>query len=503
MSATRAPRRLRRSIMVTGLLGALVAVVGPNATAAPVQTPTEIHVYNLAATANGIGLVYDRLGLLALSPILDTGFPRATSSLENTPSSASRAAPAEPGLVGALNGVGPVLGVPPGLIPPFPLYADASYPTGPEKASVGGQVGEPGGEQTILGLLAGNAVAREDFGSATASFGHGSSPFALPAGARAGLDQLRATLQGLVRGASPAPIAGVEDAIFSITGGDASVETERDGAALRATASARLAGVSLLGGIFSIGAIESVMTMEWPDPASPPTVRSQTDILDARMLGLPIRFTSEGFEFAGNVLPAPVEDLINQLIVEQGGSFRLGEERSDETGAAVTALVFDFDGVLVETPDGVPPIPLVTNERDIVHLTMGAIAMKYASDVYAIPAVPTPVPATPSPAPPTAAGLPAPNAPAAPSLPAAASPAAAPPTGLVSTAPASSSNAPARYTEFIGAAAPTRLAWMAGLLLPLAAAWWVVLAGARLGLFQTIPRAPLPPASPTTPGGHR
>lgn len=504
MSATSAARWRRRPLAVIGILLALAATVGPHAIAAPVQAPTEIHVYNIAASANGIGTVYDREGLLALSPILDVGFPRATASVENTPSSASRAAPAEPGLVGALNAIGPVLGVPPGLIPPYALYADASYPTGPEQASVGAQGEEPSGGQRLFGILAGNAVAREDFAAATATFGDGSSPFALPAEAAAGLEQLRSTIQGLVGGGAPAPIASAADTVFSVTGGDASVETERDGRSVRATATARLTGVSLLGGTFTIGAVESTMTMEWPDPAGEPVTTSQTDIFDARLVGLPIRFTSEGFEFAGNVLPAPVEDIINQLVVERGGSFRLGEERSDETGAAVTALVFDFDGVLVEGVDGTPPIPFLTGERDIVHLSMGGIAMRYASAVRTIPALPTPAPPTVSAASPTAAGLlPAPAAPATPNA-APATPDVTGPTasGAVPSSPSlANSSAATRFTEFIGAAAPSRLAWMAGLLLPLAAVWWTLLAATRLGLFQTMPQTAVPIASSTTPGG--
>jgi hypothetical protein len=391
--------------------------------------------------------------------------------------------------------------VPPGLIPPFPLYADASFPTGPEQASVGVQDGAPSSSQRLFGILGGDAVAREDFASATASFGSVSSPAGLPASAVTGLERLRSTIEGLTGGGTPAPIAAVADTLFSITGGDASVETVRDGRALRASASARVAGVSLLGGLFTIGAIESTMTMEWQDPASEPIVTSQTDVLDARLAGIPIRFTSEGFEVAGNLLPVPAEELINQLVGDLGGSFRIGVERSDENSAAVTALAFDFDGVLVPGIDGLPPIPLVTDERDIVHLALGAIAMNYTSAVETIPALPPPAP--PAALPPTATAVelpPAAPAPAMDALPGLAAPTAS---GSVPSTPVSDSSVPARFTELVGAATSTRLAWMAGLLLPLAALWWIILAGARLGLFQTTPQTALPLAAPTTPGGNR
>jgi hypothetical protein len=472
--------------------------------AARAETFEVTYSYSGTATADGIGFVYDQVGLLALSPILDTGFPRAAASIENTPSSAARAAPAEPGLVGALNGIGPVLGIPPGVIPPYPLYADASYPSGPFTAHVGADVHNFQTGVGLAGLLSGSSVARQDDARASAQFGRGTSgPVSVPASGAAGLGGLTRLVQKLLGGAaSEDPIAAEKDSLFSVTTGEATVAVKRTGHALTESAISRLTGVSLLGGLITIGQAESTMSLDIPEPGRTPKIQSRTDVTDIRLLGLPIRVTDKGLEFVGNSVPLPVATAINDLIASRGGSFRIAQHRSASDTAAVSALVFDFDGVLVAGIPGLPPIPFVTNEHQQVHLAMGAISLGFSSSADRLP-VPDSIPpssdqtsSSPSSGgqPPSGSGLSAtiPDVPTSTPAGVDLSKSTAAPGPAIAPEPPTSPSAPGRRgfgLEVLGLQSPIRLTWIAGLLLPASAAWLAALAAARFRMLRTRPQS--------------
>src|SRR5688572_17928277 len=81
-------------------------------------------VYQLSGAADGIRLTYDREAFLPFTPIADLRVPSARATLDSTPVTTVRSAVADPGLFGSLGSALPVLGLPGGLVPAWPLYAD-------------------------------------------------------------------------------------------------------------------------------------------------------------------------------------------------------------------------------------------------------------------------------------------------------------------------------------------------------------------------------------------
>jgi len=150
--------RCRQWWSVVAIAGLALAAM-PSAAARQAQEPPEtieVFTYSLAGGAAAIGGSFDIKGFLALSPILAFGVPRVTMGLDPTPSSSARAAPIDPGVVGAANAAGPaLLGIPPGLIPTFPLYADAAFPQGQPEAEVGVRQDVPGAGIPLLGVVNG------------------------------------------------------------------------------------------------------------------------------------------------------------------------------------------------------------------------------------------------------------------------------------------------------------------------------------------------------------
>lgn len=347
-------------------------------------------LYNASATGVGIGLVYDRVGLLALSPILDTGFPRATVGADSTPSAGARGAAADPGLLSAANAVAPVLGVPPGLTPPYPLFADANYPSGPERAEAGIRQDVPLTEAPFLRGVSGQASARLDEASAQARFARvdHEAPSAAAArrimvaeAGRAGLSGLVRESVAALRGAGlPARPTESSGALVEFAAGESASSVARAGTRLTSKAEGRLLGVSLLGGLFTIREVRGAVDVAWEHPDQKPVVKRTAAVSGAEFLGMPVTFTERGFEFQGNAVPVPVEETLNRFVAERGGAFRVGGFRVSESRADVAALVFDFDGEIQ------PDVPgLLSSERDIVHLTMGAAGATFFSQLGQAP----------------------------------------------------------------------------------------------------------------------
>lgn len=374
-------------VLVTG-----AAILGPAGATAQTAggSPDRHHVYVLSGTSTGVSIYYDREALLPLSPIFDTGFPRSTASIDDTPSASGRGSPADPGIVGAAGAIGPQLGVPAGLIPTYPLYADATYPAGPASAEVGNRQDVPLGGGPLLRIGSGAASASENEATAEGRIGRAdldpvSIPFAEGAGDVSGaLRQALAPLLAQTGAKRDQAADPASDVLVSIGSGETEVHVRRDGERLVARVTSRLSGVSLLGGVITMDGLTSTTTLGWAAPGAEPKLATATDVSRARLLGVPIRFTDEGFEFSDSKVPFPllaaVRDAVNAAAGGSGGDLRLGVPVQAENRVGVSAVLFSFDGELVPASIPRPPLPLVgPGERDIFKLGLAGTSLTYVS----------------------------------------------------------------------------------------------------------------------------
>lgn len=384
--------RLRGATLVAlslSLVGVPLAVASPPVQDASASNST--FVYSVDAQGNGVGLVYDRYAFLALSPILNVGFPRASVGVDDTPSATSFASPADPGLLGALAAVGPVLGVPPGVIPQYPLYANAGYPNGQRSGTVGVQYAPPGSSQDAAAAVSGKAMADLDRASAAASFGTAAvsgpivkkaHPVRVPAlgAARSALPLLLREARLLFRSAGLNPAAESTSDLVSVAGGEAISSVRRSGTGLSAFSEGRALGVSLLGGLIKIDSVRGTVRMTWASPTARPVVTSSSEVVGASVMGFPVTVDGAGLHFLGTTVPLPVEEAVNRLINDRGGRFTVGEKATTANRASVAALSFRFHGVIQpELP------PLLHAERDDLDLLMGTGVLGYSSTFVKIP----------------------------------------------------------------------------------------------------------------------
>lgn len=381
-SGTRAYRRVGSGIAALLLLSAAAGRVDAQERSdAPL-------LYNVSATGVGVGLVYDREGLIALSPLLDIGFPRSTAGADSTPSASARAAAADPGLLSAGNAIAPVLGVPPGFVPPYPLFADAGFPSGPATAEAGVRQDVPVRDESFFKSASGRATAEKDSATAQARFARVDNESPQSASARrllageAGRTQLadlvRAASSGLRAAGVPVADTDSDGTLVEFAAGESRAAVKREGTQVTSSAEGRMLGVRLLGGLFTISEIRGGLDLTWKNPGEKPAVERTALVSGAEFLGVPVAFTDNGFEFQGNSVPVPVEAAINQMVAQRGGVFRLGDSQVAGSRADVAALAFDFDGQLQ------PEIPgVLSAERDIAHLTLGAAATTFFSELGA------------------------------------------------------------------------------------------------------------------------
>lgn len=382
--------RARRCIASVGFVA--VAAVAVGAAVATAQTvggaPTDRrHVYALNGVSTGLSFYYNRENLLPLSPILDTGFPRASASIDDTPSSSGRGSPSDPGIAGALGAIGPQVGVPAGIIPTFPLYADANFPAGPPSAEVGNRQDVPLGGGPLLQLVSGRAEAAEDQASAQGVVGRltaepTSVPFA--EGSSGGVEQLRRALAPLLGRFGGQGDAAATSALVSVGAAETKVRVHRDGERLTATVTSEVSDVGLLGGLIGIDGLSSRTTLDWASPSAEPALSTTSDLGAATLLGVPIRFTEDGFEFASQDIPAPVVRAVREAFVQfagdRGAGLSLGEPVRGDGRAGITAVAFSFDGEFVPPEIPRPPLPLVgQGERDTVKIGLAGTSLSYVS----------------------------------------------------------------------------------------------------------------------------
>lgn len=295
-----------------------------------------LFVYQLRGVADGIRLNYDREAFLPFSPIVDLKLATSAATIDSTPVTNVHSTVADPGLLGSLGSALPVLGFPAGLVPPWPLSADASYPSGPADAVSG--FGTDTSVPTDPGLLHGESHAELDHGTGRARVGG-------------------AALSGL----------------FDIRGMASSVDVKREGTHLIGRSQATLTGVSLLDGLVKFESLGSIVTLDWPSPAEKAAVTKRLDAVGLTVGGLPVPVPKD----AQSTLASTVNTALRTIA---GDRFAVAfEQKTTEVdgGVEVSALRFSVDGkVLPAVP------PFLGQEIDRFHVDLGISGLSYQGESF-------------------------------------------------------------------------------------------------------------------------
>lgn len=336
-----------RSRLAVRLLLLVLLLVGPATLAgrsrARAQEVDLYHSYIQSGGASAITVVFNRENLLPFSPIVDLGVPRIRLEIGDTPSASAKAAPLDPGLLGAASGLSQILGVPPGVVPPYPLYADAKFPTGPEQATVGVSQDVPSGGAELEGVR-----------------GH-SEATAERAAAEASVSDLKGGAEGL---------AGVVRMRGAATDG----ELLHEGRSLQGTLRTRLTGVELLDGLVEIGTIETKVRLQMTDPLKAPEVASATTTMsDIRLAGT-VALPSETAAQLADAIKQ-----INELVSASGLRLEVAVPTEDDGVLGITGLRMTFDG------------EIQPGERDFVQVSLASARLSYFSELLEMP-LPPPAP---------------------------------------------------------------------------------------------------------------
>jgi hypothetical protein len=332
------------------------------------------HTYAGQATATGVGVVYDRKNLLPVSPLFSAAMPRTTSQFDSAPTSASRGSPFDPGILASGRAASQLFGAPPDLIPPYPLFADATYPAGPASAQVGSAE-----------VLGGQAAAEAESTKANAVIGQGAAgsggkqdavPLRASPQLQATVDALRSSIAALLgryraaRNQDRAGSGGSDGALISVREATASTALEHRGLDLVERASSELRDVSLLGGAIHIESVVSSAETHIPGREAGKTdLTSSLQGMD--ILGVPATLTAEGLRLEGQALPVPadVTKAVEQAFAGHGFTLRADERRAEGAGAHVIAFRMGFTG-------SVQP-----GETDSFEMTLGTSALSWHSRV--------------------------------------------------------------------------------------------------------------------------
>lgn len=339
--------RRRRSVLL--LLLSVLFVVGPatvaGRSAARAEEVDLFHSYVQSGGASAITVVFNRENFLPFSPIVDLGVPRVRLEMGDSPTTSAKAAALDPGLLGAASGLTQILGVPPGVVPPYPLYADAKFPTGPEQATAGVSQDIPSAGAGLEGVT-----------------GH-SEATAERAAAETSVSNLKGDATGL---------AG----LIAIRGAATEGELLHKERSLEGMLRTRLTGVELLGGLVEIGTIETKVRLKMTDPRKAPEVASATTTMgDVRIAGV-------GLLPAGTVAQlADAVAQINELVSPSGLTLEVAVPTREEGVLGITGLRMTFDG------------EIQPGERDFVQVSLASARLSYFSELVEVP---TP-PATPAP----------------------------------------------------------------------------------------------------------
>jgi hypothetical protein len=293
-------------------------------------------VYQLRGVADGIRLSFDREAFLPFSPIVDLKLATSAATIDSTPVTNVHSTVADPGLLGSLGSALPVLGFPAGLVPAWPLSADANYPSGPADAVSG--LGTDTSVPTDPGLLHGESHAELDHGSGRARVGG-------------------AALSGL----------------FDIRGIASSVDVKREGTHLIGRAQATLTGVSLLDGLIRFESLGSVVTLDWPSPAEKAAVTRTLDAVGLTVAGIPVPVPAD----AKSGLAETINTALRAIA---GDRFSVAfEQKITEVpgGVEASALRFFVDGkVLPAVP------PFLGQEVDRFYVDLGISGLSYQGESF-------------------------------------------------------------------------------------------------------------------------
>jgi hypothetical protein len=344
------PQRLRRVAAgfagVTAILMPAAARAGADPTspaagsfvADPTATAGDDHsfVYQLRGVGDGIRLSFDREAFLPFSPIVDLKLATSAATIDSTPVTTVHSAVADPGLLGSLGSALPAVGFPAGLVPPWPLSADANYPTGPADSVSG--FGTDTSVPTDPGLLHGESHAELDHGTG------------------------RARVAG-------AALSG----LFDVRGMASSVDVKREGTRLIGRAQATLTGVSLLDGLIRFESLASLVSIDWPSPAEKAVVTKQLDAAGLTVAGLPVPVPKDARSDLGTTINTALRTIA-------GDRFSVAvEPKTTEVdgGAEVSALRFFVDGNVVPA---VPPF--LGQEIDRFYVDLAVSGLSYQGESF-------------------------------------------------------------------------------------------------------------------------
>ena len=331
--------RLRRPALGVGL-AALVALSVPVAPRAQEQAPVDPGYTFVSANsgADGIRVHFDIVGFLPVTPALSLGSVTAEAFVESTRRTAVALLPDPGGTVVAAPGLAAgLVGVP--NVPGYPLIARAEDPFVPsaEASPVQG---------TGLGVIRAEASADRAAASARAGrIGAGDGLTGL-----APVNELVAALAGQL----DLPLSGP---LLDLGTAQVEVEEVRSGPAqLRATATTRLSGLQLLGGLVRIASIETTATAALDGTtasAEPPTV----EVSGVTVAGVPAALTEDGLSLAGS--SSPLGDLLSPLtdpLLQQGLALRIAPSEARVEGSTARAR---SGGVTLEVTSEYQGYPVV------------------------------------------------------------------------------------------------------------------------------------------------
>ena len=337
MSRPDRPRRLVRLVIVAFLLGAVASPTAGAQTAGEEPDVSQFGGYIVSSRSNGFQVTYDSPGLLPTgSPIFQLSVPEAVATLNSGPVGYALASFVYPGpLVADLGSALAASGQETG-IPPYPVRAEAFFPSGPTEARQGEQ-----GTEMVATTAFGDSRARSSFG---------------------GLDFAPAAFVGAARSASQSVIEG--DQVVSRT-------------------RTAISDVVLFGGIINIDSVitDIVATSNGTESAS----AGGTKVSGVTVLGLPATIDEDGLKFdepptedpSDNPVGGPIDGALGGALDPVrdglGGAAEPLNQLLDElgiTGDDALQQLFEQSGIDVRLLG-----PIETNDGGTVERTANGLSI--------------------------------------------------------------------------------------------------------------------------------
>ena len=337
MSRPDRPRRLVRLVIVAFLLGAVASPTVGAQTAGEEPDVSQFGGYIVSSRSNGFQVTYDSPGLLPTgSPIFQLSVPEAVATLNSGPVGYALASFVYPGpLVADLGSALAASGQETG-IPPYPVRAEAFFPSGPTEARQGEQ-----GTEMVATTAFGDSRARSSF---------------------SGLDFAPAAFVGSARSASQSVIEG--DQVVSRT-------------------RTAISDVVLFGGIINIDSVitDIVATSNGAESAS----AGGTKVSGVTVLGLPATIDEDGLHFdeppaadpSDNPVGGPIDGALGGALDPVrdglGGAAEPLNQLLDELGIAgddALQQLFEQSGIDVRLLG-----PIETNDGGTIERTANGLSI--------------------------------------------------------------------------------------------------------------------------------